>query len=168
LYTLHDNQTSILVQILQGESRKADDNIPLGEIEITVPPAASGKEAVDVRYTYNINGILEVEVTVVSTQTRKTLVIEKNPGVLSKEEVEQKLKELADIKIHQRDKDEYRYLKARGERMYEESIGVTRQLLEKELRAFDDVLDTQEERKIRDFCVDLKEKLDQIESERGY
>ena len=168
LYTLYDNQTLILVRILQGESRKADDNIPLGEIEISVPPALAGKEAVDVRYTYNINGILEVEVTVVSTQIRKTLVIEKNPGVLSKEEVEQKLKDLSSIKIHQRDKDEYRYLKARGERLYEESIGIDRQFLEKELRAFDDVLDTQDERKIRDFCVSFKEKLDQFENNRGF
>ena len=168
LYTVYDNQTRILVQILQGESRKADDNVPLGEIEISIPSAAAGKEAVDVRYTYNINGILEAEVTVVSTQMQKTLIIEKNPGVLTKEEIEQKLNALADIKIHQRDKDEYRFLKARGERMYEESIGATRQLLEKELRAFDDMLDTQDDRKIRDSSISLKEKLDQIESERGF
>jgi len=160
LYTLYDNQTKILVEILQGESRKAEDNIPLGEIELFVPAAPAGKEAVDVRYTYNINGILEVEVTVVSTQTRKTLVIEKNPGVLSKEEIEEKLKELSYIKIHPRDKDEYRFLKARGERLYEESIGRTRHLIEKELRAFDDVLDTQDDRKIRDFCVSFNKKLE--------
>jgi len=168
LYTVYDSQTQILVRILQGESRKADDNIPLGEIEIHVPPAPAGKEAVDVRYTYNINGILEVEVTVVSTQVRKTLVIENNPGTLSKEEVEQKLMELAGIKIHQRDKEEYRFIKARGERLYEESIGPRRQHLEKELRALDDALDTQDDRKIRDFCASFKEKLDQFERERGY
>ncbi|MCL2045135.1 MAG: molecular chaperone HscC [Oscillospiraceae bacterium] len=168
LYTLNDNQATILVKILQGESRKADDNIPLGEIEISVPRAPAGKEAVDVRYTYNINGILEVEVVVVSTSEKKTLVIEKNPGVLTKDEIEQKISELASIKIHPRDKEEYRYLKARGERMYEESIGSQRQIMEKELQAFDDVLDTQDERKIRDFCVTFKEKLDQMEFERGF
>ena len=168
LYTLQDNQTSILVRILQGESRKADDNIPLGEIEISIPRAPAGKEAVDVRYTYNINGILEVEVTVVSTQIKKTLVIEKNPGVLTEDEVKKKLTELSEIKIHPRDKEEYRYLKARGERMYEESIGHTRQVLEKELQAFDDVLDSQEDRKIRDFCVTFRERLDELEAERGF
>ena len=130
-----------------------------------MPRAPAGKEAVDVRYTYNINGILEAEVTVVSTQKRKTLVIEKNPGVLTKEEVEEKLSQLAELKIHPRDKEEYRYLKARGERMYEESIGLARQRLEKELRDFDDVLDTQDDRKIRGFCATFKEKLDQIENE---
>jgi molecular chaperone HscC len=167
LCTVNDSQTDIKVQILQGESRKADDNIPLGEIDIQVPAAPAGKEAVDVRYTYNINGILEVEVTVISTQIKKSLVIEKNPGVLSKEEIARKLMELASIKIHQRDRDEYRFLKARGERMYEESLGTARQLLERELRAFDDVLDTQDERRIRDFSVAFKEKLDQFERERN-
>jgi hypothetical protein len=51
--------------------------------------------------------------------------------------------------------------------MYEESLGAARQQLEKELRAFDDVLDTQDERKIRDFSVSLKDKLDQFEKERN-
>ena len=168
LYTAHDNQTEILVKILQGESRKADDNILLGEVLLPVPRAPAGKEAVDVRYTYNINGILEVEVVVASTSEKKTLVIEKNPGVLSKEEIERKLGELASIKIHPRDKEEFRYLKARGERMYEESIGAARQIMERELQAFDDVLDSQDERKIRDFCAAFKEKLDQLELERGF
>jgi len=163
LCTASDYQSEIKVRILQGEGRKADDNIPLGEIDIPVPQAAAGKEAVDVRYTYDINGILEVEVTVVSTQLRKTLVIEKNPGVLTKEEIAEKLRALADIKMHPRDKDENRFLMARGERLYEESIGATRQLIEKELIAFDNVLDTQDERKIRDFCSAFEEKLDEIE-----
>jgi molecular chaperone HscC len=168
LYTLHDNQKSILVQILQGESRKAAENISLGEITIPVPQAASGEEAVDIRYTYDINGILEVEVTVVSTKMKSVLVIEKNPGVYSKEEVSQKLNELAELKIHPRDKEEYRFLLARAERMYEESIGDIRRLLEKELRAFDEILDEQNDRKIRDYCKTFKETLDQIEDEKGY
>jgi len=163
LYTLHDNQKRISVSILQGESRKASDNIPLGEINIFVPPAPAGQEAVDVRYTYDINGILEAEVTVVSTGVQKKLVIEKNPGMMSEEELEKRLLDLREIKIHPREKEEYRYLLARGERMYEESIGAERQFLAQELRKFDDVLDKQDERKIRDFCVTFKETLDKIE-----
>jgi molecular chaperone HscC len=165
LYTLRDNQSLINIEILQGESRKSSDNVPLGELNITVPRAPAAQEAVDVRYTYDINGILEVEVTVVSTGVQKKMVIEKNPGILSKDEVAKKLEDLAEIKIHPREKEEFRYLLARGERMYEESLGDTRRLLAQELNNFDTVLDGQDERKIRDFCGGFKELLDSIEDE---
>ena len=58
LYTLYDNQTKISVEILQGESRFARNNLLLGEIEITVPRGLAGEEAVDVTYTYDINSCL--------------------------------------------------------------------------------------------------------------
>jgi molecular chaperone HscC len=166
LYTLHDNQTSIRVRILQGESRRTKENILLGEITIPVPAAKAGEEAVDVRYTYDINGILEVEVKVVSTQVEKKIIIEQNPGVISKEEVEKRLAELSSLKIHPRDKEEIRYLMARGERLYEESIGETRDTLSDLLIAFDVVLDSQNDRKIREFCEKFEHQLDEIEHER--
>ena len=84
LYTVHDNQNIINVEILQGESRLSKDNIYLGELNIPVPLRKAGEEAVDIRYTYDINGILEVEVTALSTGVKRSMVIEKNPGSMSK------------------------------------------------------------------------------------
>jgi len=165
LHTLHDNQNSIRVIILQGESRRVKENIPLGEITISVPPAEAGKEAVDVRYTYDINGILEVEVKAVSTQLQKKVIIEQNPGIMSKEEIEEKLQHLSELKIHPREKEEVRYLMAKGERMYEESIGDRRAKLSVLLRKFDEVLDKQDDRKIREFCEELEDKLNELEEE---
>ena len=43
LYTVHDNQTIINVEILQGESRLSKDNIYLGELNIPVPPKKAGE-----------------------------------------------------------------------------------------------------------------------------
>jgi molecular chaperone HscC len=163
LYTLHDNQTVIRVGIYQGESRRVEENVFLGEIKLSVPSAPAGQEAVDVRYTYDINGILEVEVTAVSTQKKKRVVIEQNSGFRSKEEVEQKLSELNILKIHPREKEEYRFLMARGERMYEEHIGNMRHKISEQLQKFDEVLDKQDERKIRDFCAEFKNFLDDLE-----
>ena len=87
LYTIKENQKKISVEILQGESRRASENILLGELSVSIPPSPKGEQAIDVRYTYDINGILEVEVTVVSTGDKKKVVIEKNPGHMSKEEI---------------------------------------------------------------------------------
>lgn len=71
LYTVRDNQTKIRINVLQGESRFAANNLSLGELVIDVPSGKAGEESVDVTYTYDINSILEVEVTVVSTGKRK-------------------------------------------------------------------------------------------------
>ena len=163
VYTLHDNQKKITVEILQGESRKTSDNVLLGEVSVVVPPNQAGKEAIDIRYTYDINGILEVEVTVISSGLIKTLVLEKNPGILTEEQVAEKLEALKDLKTHPRDKDENRLLLARAERLYEESIGDYRQLLSQEIMAFETVLDKQSEREIRDAALEFSAFLKEIE-----
>jgi len=164
-YTLSDNQEKITSAILQGESRKAEDNIKLGEVIVAVPSAPAGKESIDIRFTYDINGILEAEVKVTSTGETEKLIIEKNPGTLTPEELAQKLAAMEELKIHPRDKEETRYLLAWGERLYEESRGDRRKYLEDILRQYDDVLDSQEERQIRDFSQELREILTDIEQD---
>lgn len=167
LYTIQDNQKIINVEILQGESRLSKDNILLGEINVDIPPAPAGQEAVDIRYTYDINGILEVEVTVVSTGLKKRAVIEKNPGYMSKEEIEKRLEELSSLKIHPRDKEENKLLMAKGERLYEESVGEIREILDYNLQLFEDILQKQDEQEIRKAAEKLKELFAQIEEMRS-
>ena len=167
LYTVHEKQKNIRVEILQGESRKSSDNVQLGELNISVPEAAAGQESIDLRYTYDINGILEVEATVISTGERERLVLEKNPGILSPEEVNQKLAALANLKIHPRDKDENRLLLAKAERLYEENIGEARRLLSKEIVNFEQLLDRQDERAIREYSEQFAELLREIEEYMG-
>ena len=168
LYTVRDNQKKISVEILQGESRLAKENILLGEITVSVPPSKGGEQAIDVRYTYDINGILEVEVTVVSTGVKKTMVIEKNPGNMSKEEVQERLEELKEIKIHPREKEENKHLIARGERLYEESIGLARTYIAQGISNFEDALDKQDEREISRAYEKLKNLLNEIEGEQEF
>ena len=68
-YTCRDNQDIVTVQVLQGESRYAANNLLLGEISVEVPKKKAGEEeSIDVTYTYDINSILEVEVQVNSTK----------------------------------------------------------------------------------------------------
>jgi len=163
VYTLSDQQSQIYVKILQGESRKSTENALLGELTVPVPKGPAGQEAADIRFTYDINGILECEVTIVSTQLKKAIIIEKNPGVFTKEEIEEKLQALAAYRLHPREKDEYRLLLSRGERLYEESLGDIRRYIGTQLMQFDNVLNTQDERKIREFLPQFKEFLASME-----
>lgn len=163
LYTVYDNQTSINIEILQGESRFAKNNLFLGELNINVPKGPAGKEAIDVTYTYDINSILEVEVTVVSTNLKKRIVIQKSEGSMSDEEIEERLKELSYLKIHPRDEEENRLLLAKGERLYEESVGDTRREIDIYLRKFEEILDKQDKKNIERAKEELKEFFDSLE-----
>jgi molecular chaperone HscC len=163
LYTVFDNQTAISIGVYQGESRKVENNIKLGELEVNVPPAPAGEQAIETRYTYDINGILEVEVLVVQTGAKKRLVIEKNPGSMTQEEVEARLEMLKELKIHPRERMENRLLLARGERLYEEALGEERDYISDALTRFEAILAQQNDKEIQKAATKFKEVLDMIE-----
>ena len=150
LSTIAENQTRLLVNIYQGESRHVSNNIKLGNLEIAVPKGPAGTETVDIRYTYDINGLLEVEVTINSTGEKKSLIIENSPGSMTDEEIKERLKALSSIKIHPRDKTENRLLIAKGERLYEESLGDKRQYISEILKKFEAILNTQDDKQIQE------------------
>ncbi|MBV4415780.1 molecular chaperone HscC [Clostridium tyrobutyricum] len=168
LYTIQDNQEKINIEILQGESRLSKNNILLGEINIDVPPSPAGEQAVDVRYTYDINGILEVEITVLSNGLKKRAIIEKNPGYMSKDEIEKRFQELSSIKIHPREKEENKLIMAKGERLYEESTGKIRELLDYNLQVFEDILNRQDDHEIEEAAKKLKMIFVQIEQMKEF
>jgi molecular chaperone HscC len=163
LASLADNQKELDLRVFQGESRKAQENIFLGSLRIPVPRGPKGKETVDVRFTYDINGLLEVEATVVSTGLRKSLIIEENPGVLNADEIIKRFEALAKLKIHPRDQTENRTLLARAERLYQEHLSESRLMIGQWAKTFEDSLEAQDEREIAKTKKNLIEFLDQIE-----
>ena len=163
LYTVHDNQKRLNVAVYQGESRLVEHNIKLGELQIKIPPAPAGEQSIDVRYTYDINGILEVEVVSVSTGEKKRVVIEQNEGSMTKEQIEARLQELQDIKIHPRDRTENRLLIAKGERLYEEALGERREAIAIAIQQFEKALLTQNDKEIKKATEIFKERLEQME-----
>ena len=162
-YTIYDDQTRILIPVLQGESRFADNNVLLGELELTVPKNKAGEESIDVTYTYDINSILEVEVTIVSTGETKKQIIKGENNQMTDEEIEERMKELAFLKIHPRDQEENKLLLLKCERLFEESIGQVRQVIELEIRRFEEVLNTRDNAKIEKAREELKETLRELE-----
>lgn len=168
LYTLYDNQQSVNVKVLQGESRKTKDNIFLGELTVPMPPGPAGQEGVDVRYTYDINGILEVEATTVSTGKMKRIVIEKNPGTMTEGEIKERLEYLEALKLHPREKDRNKYLLEKGERLFQENVGMLRGQIAEALNGFETVLDRQDPPKIEEAAVELEKFYKQIEEMDEY
>jgi len=59
--TSADNQSSVRIQVCQGESRRFDENVPLGELELTdLMPARRGEVSIEVTFKVDTNGILRV------------------------------------------------------------------------------------------------------------
>ncbi len=164
-YTINDNQTKINIRVLQGESRMANNNLELGVLEIEVPKNKAGAESVDVTYTYDINSILEVEAKVISTDQKFRKIIKGQYTEMTDEEIEARFKELAYLKIPPREQEENKLILLRAERLYEEALGLDREVLEAEVRKFELALNSQDKRIIEKERKKLKEFLDGWEDE---
>lgn len=165
LYTLHDDQERICVNVLQGESRFAENNLLLGSLEVKVPKNKAGQEAIDLTYTYDINSLLEVEVKIVSTGEVKKQIIKGKENDMTPEQIEQRMSELAYLKVHPREQEENRLLLLKGERIYEESTGNDRIVVDMWLRQFEEALNTRDGGKIEDARREFRQRLKELEEE---
>lgn len=139
------------------------DNIRLGTLAIALPPKASIQECdTEVRFTYDVNGLLQVEATLRHTGQTSSLVIEGNPGLLSEAEIAERLQALEQLKIHPRESTPNRALLARAERVYQLLKGPEREWLDRQIAEFERVLAGQDERQIAAARRDLSGQLDQL------
>ena len=73
------------------------ENLFLGELNLTVPPAPNGQEGVVVRFTYDINGILDVEAENRHGDVVKKLIMNERIRMDS-QELDEKMQELEQLK----------------------------------------------------------------------
>ena len=142
----------------------ARDNVLLGELNVPVHATKDKEDEANIRYTYDVNGLLEVEVTVASSGETKKMIIEKDPGAMSPEEIEARFKELEHLKIHPRDNEKNRLVLARGERLYEEHIGEEREIINYWMLQFENALDRQNPEEIDQVREEVMRAFDEIES----
>lgn len=147
-YTASDQQDYVVVEVHQGENTYAQDNLLLGKIEISVPPKPKGKEAVDVRFTYDINGILMVDTRVVSTGVVKTHIISQK---IPEAELEERVRELEKLKVHPRDLSENQQMMERLEALYQEVYPEQKEQVQQMIRTFEEFLDGQNPRQIQGY-----------------
>jgi len=163
LYTARDNQEKVRVRVLQGESRFARNNLYLGELNVKVPKGPKGQESIDVTYTYDINSLLEVQVTVPSTGETRKMIIKGSQNTMSDEEIEKRMEELAYLKVQPRDQEENKLVLLQAERMYEECLGDKRKALERYLQRFEEALHKGDREDIRDAREALVDYLNEEE-----
>lgn len=151
------------MEILQGESRVASNNMQLAELSIPVPPGPKGKESLDITYTYDINSLLEVIVKVNSTGVTRKIIVQSASDKLSEEEAEARMERLAYLKQSPRDEEPNKLALLRGERVYEETTGWDREAVNRAIMQFERVLAKQDRREIERARDELIKFLDRIE-----
>lgn len=123
---VRDFQPQVDVKIYQGESRLVKDNIPLGKLTLRLQPRRREAQTIEIRFTYDINGLLEVSARSVVDGVAEQIIIEQHAGVLSADEIAERMAALAHLKLPARETAQNRLLIARAERAYEESLGISR------------------------------------------
>lgn len=86
--TAGDGQVSARIEVYQGESQVATSNHFLGEFMIHgIPPRKAREEQVEVQFSYDLNGMLEVSAVIVSTGAKASIEI----NMLKEQEEEQRI-----------------------------------------------------------------------------
>jgi Fe-S protein assembly chaperone HscA len=93
LYTTGvDNQTGIVIHVLQGERERARDCRSLARFTLRVPPMPAGMARIEVKFLIDANGILQVEARDLRTGEKQSIEVQPSYG-LSDAEIERMLEE---------------------------------------------------------------------------
>lgn len=75
--TAWDGQTEAIIEVFQGESSTASNNHCLGTFHIGgIPKRKARQEKIDIEFSYNLNGMLNVSATIVSTGKAADITID--------------------------------------------------------------------------------------------
>ena len=167
--TVQPNQAEIEVKIYQGESRRVDGNLCLGEFRVVGIPRGPEGQQVDIRFTYDLNGVLEVEATVAATRRTFTHVVAQHARGLSPAQIREAVEALQALKAHPREQAENRRLLGRAERLFGEVGPDARRLLDALLDNFEQALELEQSdpAAVAEHRAALREFLDDHDAESG-
>jgi molecular chaperone HscC len=143
-FTAHANQTSVNVRVFQGESRRVEENLFLAEFELKGIPRGPAGQRITIRFTYDLNGILEVEAGAAESNARASCVITRHAQNLTDAQLKEAVAKLQELKADPREDQGNRHLIKRAERIYQELSGDPRLLLETLLGGFEEALAMQD------------------------
>ena len=140
-------QDAIVIEIYQGEARMTKDNHLLGKLRVTGLRRTDKPQpgSVEVRFSYDMSGLLEVDATVLHSGKKFHTVIEERPGSLSAKQIEAIRLRLAPLKVSARDRIHNRARLERAQRLYAALTGEARQMIAEVLDMFEHALESNDE-----------------------
>ncbi len=142
--TVSNAQTRLKLEVFQGEHARCEKNQRIGAFELRgIPPRPAGAESIDVRFSYDMNGVLDIDATIVSIDKAITFTIEGSAGRLSRHELDAARARLARLKFHPREALPNVTAVSRAEALYAELVGHERAQLGQALSMFRAALESQ-------------------------
>ena len=134
----------------------------LGEFTVRGIPRGPAGKPIELRFTYDLNGVLQVEATVSATKQTTSHVVTRHAGDLTDEQIAAAVKRMEELKVHPREDAENRTLLRRSERLFAELPMEERQQLDSILSGFEDALELQDDAAIESNRELLKRFLDAV------
>ncbi|ELZ07173.1 molecular chaperone DnaK [Halovivax asiaticus JCM 14624] len=154
--TAADNQTSVQVRVFQGEREIAEKNEQLGEFHLTgIPPAPAGQPKIEVAFSIDENGIVNVTAEDQGTGESEEITIEGGAG-LSDDEIDRMQREAEE----HAEEDEQRRERIEARNAAEATIQRAETLLEENDEVDDDLRDS-----IEAAVDDLEETIDDTDAD---
>lgn len=142
--TVRTDQTEIEVTVFEGEQRKVLGNKKLGELHVPGIPDGPPRDAIEVRFTYDPNGLLEVEATILETGETLARVFQRGNAQLKGKALTLATERLQRLKATPRDRPRHRDLLARAEALWSELDGSDRPRLTSAIEAFEAALEAED------------------------
>lgn len=161
-YAASQDQTGINIRVYQGENIHPEQNLFIGKLELQCPPTRRGDKICDVKMTYDINGILIVDVITLDGH-KETKAFRSNDSVLTEDQIEKIRAKMESAMLVTPEDEKYRALIARAERIYEESFNEQRALITGRLMNFKAAINMRDPIKVRETYNSLSELLDRLE-----
>ncbi|EHQ3213985.1 molecular chaperone HscC [Salmonella enterica subsp. enterica serovar Infantis] len=136
--TMHPEQYSICVRVYQGESHKVKNNILIDSFDVMLKPNGH-IQAIDIRFSYDINGLLEVDVLLEDGKS-ESRIISHNATSLTTQQIDASRERLLALKIYPRDMLINRTFKAQLEEQWSRALGDEREMLGEIITDFDAAL----------------------------
>jgi molecular chaperone DnaK len=118
--TSRDNQTAVKILVMQGESKKADDNELLGEFILTgLRRAPKGHVEIEVTFEINTDGIVSVHAKDLETGQAQSIQVTASSG-LTQEEISNMIEHAKDYMVERRTDEQFEQAKQEAETLIAE------------------------------------------------
>lgn len=128
--TLEPGQNFVRICVRQGESIKPEENFLVGEFSVPVPYNEKESETFEVTFSYDISGILNVTVNMISDGKSYNRVMVQNGLELSEAEINASIENLKKLE-GENNNGPQEELQAWAQRLYQERIGQERAMVKK-------------------------------------